>query len=106
MAEHPRDRRRVEEVCVVSDVGRHPLPGRLHRQRQIKLRRGRRKSHLRQREVFERHGVAGRVLEDEHHLKERRLIDAACGLQLVNQFLERQTLVGERRQGDLADPLE
>ena len=44
------------------------------------------------------------VLEDEHHLEQRRVAQAALRLQRLHQLLERHVLVGERPQRHLAHP--
>jgi hypothetical protein len=44
------------------------------------------------------------VLEGEHHLNQRRLVQAPLGLEFLHELLERQVLMRKRPQGHLTHP--
>ena len=108
----------VEEIGVEDDRGDEALRALGHRQREIELGRralGARRPHL---EAAERGLRLGRgVLEDEHHLEERRAAPVALGRDLLHQALEGEILVGvgaeagllhareQLREGELAREL-
>jgi hypothetical protein len=97
----PPHRVPVEEVGVVLDRPREP-PLRLgDLEGEVKLRR----RALHGQQLHLQAGQPGRadggVLEDQHHLEERRAGQVALRVQLVDQALERHILVGVGAQSDL-----
>ena len=107
VAEHALDRRGVEQVGVVARaqpmqaaaVARRAASGRTSTAVGASTRSGR-SGKPRQ---LERRAL-GRVLQDEHHLEERAAVEVALRLQLLDQLLERQVLVGVGAERDLAHP--
>ncbi len=108
VADHPVDRRGVEQVGVVLDPPGEAAGRLLQRQGQVELGgprplggRQRPQGQLLPADVG--HPV---VLEDEHHLEERRPARVAAGLEGLDEQLEGQLLMLERPQRHLADAAE
>ena len=93
MADHPLDRRRVEEIGRVLQRSVDPVRPVHHPEEEIELRRGRVHRAGREREARRRRGLPGHALEGEHHLEERRSAGVAGGIELLDQPFEGHVLV-------------
>jgi hypothetical protein len=102
VADHARDGRRVEEVRAVGDRAGQPLRALGHRERQVELRRVDLDLVRAEREARQVQRLARNVVQDEHHLEERRVAQAALGLELLDQLLEGQVLMRVGAEADLA----
>ena len=103
MTEEASDRPRLEQVDVVLGGQLQPIGFVPEVQHQIKPGRAsidRHRFHLQSGEA--RHGRRG-VLQGEHHLEECRMAETSLRLELLDQPLERQILMGVRVEGRLAD---
>ena len=100
MPGQPRDRRRLEEIPVVLPGPEKPRRALAQRKSEVEFRRLPGESHRLQGQPRQLHAAAAGVLEDEHHLEERRAAGVALGRQLLDHPLEGDVLVlvgGERR---------
>ena len=107
--EHPLDRRRVEQVGVVLERAAAAPPSRSSTSASVRSNLARTpgcRDSSATAQPRQRRPPGRRVLQDEHHLEERRAAEIALGLQLLHQLLEGHVLVRVRAQARLAHPRE
>ena len=104
LAREPLDRRGLEQVCVELHRAGEPFGRVLEPQREIELRRAGPLVQIegRQGQVERADRRQRVVLEDEHHLEERRTAGITPGAQRGDEDLQRDLLVLECLQGHLA----
>ncbi len=91
---HAGHRRGLEEVGAVVERPAEAVLRVLQRQRQVEARGVAVHRHRLQGEARQGQLGNGRVLQDEHHLEQRRAAEAALRLQRIHQLLEGHVLVG------------
>ena len=93
MADHPLDRRRVEQVGVVLEVDAQALGQVEHVDREVEAR-GRRRQLL-QLARHAAHVAAARhvAVQHEQHLEQRRVVEVAARRQRLDEQVERHVLV-------------
>ena len=101
--DEPLDRRRIEQACVVFDRPLDAIGSLAHVERDIELGCDAGEAHGAEREAGKPPGLLGRVLENEHHLEERRVAECAFGLHGLDDLLKRHILVLVRGQRGLAN---
>src|ERR1700688_3788112 len=74
-----------------------------HFGRQIELGNAARKAHLLDTESGDLKDLLGNILEDEHHLEQRRSMGGTLRDKILDQFLEGHILMHVRFQGKRAD---
>ncbi len=104
MVRQALDRRVVEQVAPVAQPEEQAAGELRGLDLQLELRRAAGVGQALEREAGERQRRRRRVLEGEEHLDERRPREIPLRRQLLDQALERQLLVGQRRQARLARP--
>ncbi len=103
-AGQPCDRGGVEEIAVVLDRAGEPPLLLEESEGEVELGDADLDRHPRELEARERQRHGRVVLQDEHHLEERRTSELAGRAQLLHQALERHVLVLEGAEDDLARP--
>ena len=91
--EHAPDGLWFEQVGVVFKLTIKTVLCLRHRQHQVKLRRSISRFESAQLETRQLELILRRILQDQHHLKQRRVAQAAFRLDLLDQLLERQVLM-------------
>ena len=104
VAREALDRRPVEEVAVVLPGAGEAGGGLGQAQGEIEFGRHALRGQRGEGEARQLQGAAGRVLEDEHRLEERRPAPVPLGVERLDDLLERQVLVGEGVEGGRAHP--
>ena len=92
----------VEEVHVVVEHAADAIAELGHGEGEVELGRVGVDAERRQAQAGQRALLLRGVLKHEEDLEERRVAEAALGLQLLDELLERQVLMGVGFQGDLA----
>ncbi len=106
LADQAVDGGRVEEIGGVLEAPDDPAGVVGHDEGEVDLDRGAVGGEARELHAREAQALAGRVLEVEDHLEERRAAGIRLRLELLHQALEGHVLVGVGAERDLLDPAE
>ena len=104
MSEQPADGGGIEQVAVVLRIARQPVDRLAQGQSEVELRRAVVHGERSAGEAGRLQRLERRVLEHEHHLEQRRLVESPLRLQLRHHLLERRLLVGIGREARRAHP--
>jgi hypothetical protein len=104
VADGARDRGAVEEVVAVAEGAAETFRGLLHHQHPVELRRRVVEPEWAESQLGQLQRPDRRVAQGENHLEEGRIAQVALGLELVDELLEGQVLVGLGVEGHVAHP--